>query len=122
VLPSVPPDFRTTTANIPVDALTIVLNTAQLNMGVGQGIYYTIGNETFSLVIKSFLSDNKTIEFGSETFYISRSTKNSYGDYFYSIQEARGYGWPEIGYVKIASNFEIVELKFFIIFIKKIIS
>jgi hypothetical protein len=56
--------------------------------------------------------DNKTIEFGSETFYISRSTKNSYGDYFYSIQEARGYGWPEIGYVKIASNFEIVELKF----------
>jgi len=56
--------------------------------------------------------DDKTIEIGSETYYYSRSTRNAYGDFVYIIQEARGYGWPEIGYVKIASNFEIVELKF----------
>jgi len=56
--------------------------------------------------------DDKPIEIGSETYYYSRSTRNAYGDFVYIIQEARGYGWPEIGYVKIASNFEIVELKF----------
>jgi hypothetical protein len=54
---------------------------------------------------------NKTIEIGTKTFYILRSIQNSYGDYFYGIKEAQGYGWPEIGHVKIASNFEIVELK-----------
>jgi hypothetical protein len=56
--------------------------------------------------------EDKTIEIGSETFYYVRGTQNSYGDFFYPIQEVRGFGWPEIGYVKIASNFELVELEF----------
>ncbi len=60
----------------------------------------------------SICENDKTIEFGSERFYYMRNTKNSYGDYIYYIQEARGYGWPEIGYVKIASNLELVELSF----------
>ena len=60
----------------------------------------------------SICENDKTIEFGSERFYYMRNTKNSYGDHIYYIQEARGYGWPEIGYVKITSNLELVELSF----------
>jgi hypothetical protein len=55
---------------------------------------------------------DKTINFGEETFYITQSKSNLYGDFIYYIKEAAGYGWPEIGYVKIASTLDVVELKF----------
>ncbi|MBM3455103.1 MAG: hypothetical protein FJX80_08140 [Bacteroidetes bacterium] len=56
--------------------------------------------------------DDKEISLGSETVYISRSSKNYYGDLIFNIQEERGYGWPEVGYVKVASTMDIVEVKF----------
>ena len=40
------------------------------------------------------------------------SEKNSYGDFFFSIKEASGYGWPEVGYVKVASKMDVIEVKF----------
>lgn len=55
---------------------------------------------------------NKTINIGSETFYYTTGGKNRYGDFYYPIQEAQGFGWPEIGYVKISADFKSVKLKF----------
>jgi hypothetical protein len=60
----------------------------------------------------SICEDDKEISIGSETAYISRSLKNSYGDFIFYIQERLGYGWPEVGYVKVASTLDIIEVKF----------
>jgi hypothetical protein len=59
--PATPPVFNHATTNIAMGATTLVLANAQLNMGAGQAIYYTIAGQTFTILVKSFLSDNKTI-------------------------------------------------------------
>lgn len=51
-----------------------------------------------------------TIKIGSEEFYFDRGKKNIYGDFYYPIQES--FYTPEIGYVKVGSKMNIVELKF----------
>lgn len=56
--------------------------------------------------------DEQKIKIGTKTVYIVRSNQNTYGDWVYSIQEAKGYGWPEVGYVKVASTMDIIEVKF----------
>ena len=55
-----------------------------------------------------------SIQFGSHTFYIvGKGYRNGYGqgDFIYDIQEARGY-WPKIGFVKVAKDFSLIQLKF----------
>lgn len=72
------------------------------------------GNDVFNAKWKSIDICEKEgeINIGSKTVYILSSYKNSYGDKVYSIKEARGYGWPEVGYVKVASKMDVIEVKF----------
>ena len=56
--------------------------------------------------------NEEKINIGSKTVYILSSDKNSYGDFVFSIKEAIGYGWPEVGYVKVASKMDVIEVKF----------
>lgn len=57
-------------------------------------------------------TEDKEIRIGSETFYYTKEIVNYYGDFYYAIQEAPGYGWPEIGYIKIGAKMNVVEIKF----------
>ena len=72
---------------------------------------YDFINFSFNPTFK-VCEEDKEINIGSETFYYTRGIKNHYGDFYYAIQEARGYGWPEIGYVKIGASMNVVEIKF----------
>jgi len=61
VLPSIAPDDNEIVGSAAVLATTIVLNHAQLNSGVGQAIYYTIGSITYTLIIRAIAIDGITI-------------------------------------------------------------
>jgi len=72
---------------------------------------YDFINFSFNPTFK-VCEEDKEINIGSETYYYTKGIKNYYGDFYYAIQEARGYGWPEIGYVKIGASMNVVEIKF----------
>ena len=59
--PTTPPTYNNATTNVAAGATTFVLVNAQLNVGAGQAIYYTIGGQQFTIFVKSILPDNKTI-------------------------------------------------------------
>lgn len=72
---------------------------------------YDFINFSFNPTLK-VCEEDKEISIGSETFYYNKASKNYYGDFYYAIQEAQGFGWPEIGYIKIGAALNVVEIKF----------
>lgn len=101
----------------PVKTFTIIilLVSHQLNAQcIDFNVEESSGNDVFNARWNGIqiCEDQKEITVGTETYYISRSNKNVYGDWIYYTQESRGYGWPEVGYVKVASTMDIIEVKF----------
>jgi hypothetical protein len=56
-----PPGPNKATATVSPGAMSFTLQTDQPNIGIGQAIYYTIGGQTYTLVIKSFSGSPQTI-------------------------------------------------------------
>lgn len=115
-----PPGPNKATANVPDGATSFTLQVAQPNIGVGQAIYYTIGSQTYTLIIQSFSGSPQTINLMSPvpvpgflsttdlTFgdiinfkYVPARYSSTQADWY--IEEARIRG----GYNNISVNFGV---------------
>jgi hypothetical protein len=99
-----------TTFSVIIFLISHQLNAQCLDFNVEE----SSGNDVFNARYNGIqiCEDQKEITVGTERYYITRSTKNVYGEWIYYTQESRGYGWPEVGYVKVASTMDIIEVKF----------
>lgn len=77
-----PPGTNKATANVSPGALSFTLQTVQPSIGVGQAIYYTIGGQTYTLVIKSFSGSPQTINLMNPVPVVgfSSTTDLTFGD------------------------------------------
>ena len=95
--------------------LLIVLNSENISACVELKVKrHFSGDPLFYLNDGSIIEvcdDEKTITFGSNTFYIQRTGNGKNGEYLYYFSMDKGWNWPEVGFLMVTADLNACSIK-----------